>query len=200
MSKKLEVKIFPKEDNKYIVEVNDVFCERFCSCIKSLLLCLCHNCCRLVILILLVMSIVYTVFVFQKAKESSDSDTRCLVEKTEEMPKGISQSEQTITTIKLKSQSFYFLYFIILVLTDTALIILFIKDDTGIRYAKLNELSSIKDKIDNFRDSHDKNNTTVEEKTENCIQKATVTNSKTTTETSNRAALLKHYMDCLVEI
>ena len=82
--------------------------------------------------------------------------------------------------------------FMIYSVTFVVFIVIFFKDDSGIRYAKLYELNSIKEKIlsDDFIDSIDE----TEEIDSNTPEKS-VTNK-----TSNRTALLKHYMDCVTEI
>lgn len=184
MRKKMKIKVVPDVNNEYTVEFDKTFSKCFGSCLS-------HNCCRLVILILLVLSVFFTAFVFQRLKESSDTDISCLLEKSVEI-----QNEQPISKIKLKPQFFGIIYFVILVLTDSVLVVLFVKDDSYIRYAKLDALLSAMESIDSFENSIDKKSTTVEEKTENSTPKT----SNTTTESSNRAALLKHYMSCVTEI
>ncbi len=72
------------------------------------------------------------------------------------------------------------------------LIVFLVKDDSGVRYAKLYELHSIKEKLlaDGFPDSFGENT-----ETESSDRKKT-----TKSKTSNRTALLMHYMDCVTEI
>ena len=199
MSTKLKLTVLPKENNEYIVKFNDSFLDNLCCFGK----CLSRNCCRLVILLLLVLSFCLTIFVFRNVKDMSFTDKGWFIEESVETIQHSLQHETKTTKIRFSPQSFYLVYIIILVLTDTALIILFIKDDSGLRYAKLDELHSIKDKIDCFENSHDKNNTSVEEKQNLLCNSAAcqpVTTKTIRTETSNRTALLKHYMSCIAEV
>lgn len=83
------------------------------------------------------------------------------------------------------------------------LIIFLLADGSGIRYAKLDELHSIKKKLlkGKFRKSFDittkeKSKKVTNSKTEAPPKKDIITKSKV----SNRAALLKQYMDCVTEI
>ena len=72
------------------------------------------------------------------------------------------------------------------------LIVFLVKDDSGVRYAKLDELHSIKEKLlaDGFPDSFGENTET----------ESSDRNKTTKSKTSNRTALLMHYMDCVTEI
>ena len=78
-------------------------------------------------------------------------------------------------------------YFVVLVGTLAALIVLFAKDDSWLKCAKLDELREIREKFfaGEVNDSANK----------------TETKTTTTTETTdNRAELLKHYMNCVADI
>lgn len=98
-------------------------------------------------------------------------------------------------------------YFVVLAGTLAALIVLFIKDDSCFRCTKLDELHEIKENLlkGDFKDSKDSKDETVEENhseetpvNSNAVKK---TNKNTKTETTdNRAALLRHYMDCVAEL
>ncbi|MBR4322532.1 hypothetical protein [Treponema sp.] len=198
--KKLKLKVIPNGNNEYTVEIEGSTVKGICQCIKSFCSCLVRNFTRLIIMMLLVLSFIFTAFFFRDEKSNFDSDASYLAEKSVVTTKTDLQNERKITGIKFKSQSLYLLYFIIFTVTDITLLVLFVKDDSGLRYAKLEELRTIRENIDTFENSIDKKNTIVEEKTKKCAQKTTVTTTKTTSETSNRANLLKHYMDCITEI
>lgn len=93
----------------------------------------------------------------------------------------------------------------------TTLLIIILKDDNGIRYEKLDELHEIRKKFfagevndsANKKETEDKfEKTTNMGKDSNINTKITeTTKTNTTTEiTDQRAELLKHYMNCVVEI
>lgn len=89
-------------------------------------------------------------------------------------------------------------FIIILGVTVTVLLMLLIKDDSGIRYEKLDELNSIKDKLLEC-------NTEIAWGKNKDVTK-TVANEKdgsaeiTTKKVDNRTDLLKHYMSCVTDI
>lgn len=80
------------------------------------------------------------------------------------------------------------------------LLVLFAKDDSGIKFAKLDELHEIRDKILSYDIESLYSETTDETKTVSRKETDNSTCTKKTTEKSNQSALLNHYMDCLVEI
>lgn len=95
-------------------------------------------------------------------------------------------------------------YFVVLAGTIAALIVLFIKDDSCFRCTKLDELREIKENLlkGDFKNSKDetveKNHSEETSVNYNTVKK---TNKNTKTETTdNRAALLRHYMDCVAEL
>ena len=103
-------------------------------------------------------------------------------------------------------------YFVVLAGTVVALIVLFAKDDSWFRCAKLDELHVIREKLleGEVNDSVDKTETEDKsaKKTTNMgkdsntntkITETTKTN-KTTEITDQRAMLLKHYMSCVADI
>ena len=103
-------------------------------------------------------------------------------------------------------------YFVVLAGTLAALIVLFIKDDSWFRCAKLNELRKIREKFFAGEVNDSANKTETEDKstqkttnmgkdsnTNTKITETTKTN-KTTEITDQRAALLRHYMDCVAEL
>ena len=103
-------------------------------------------------------------------------------------------------------------YFVVLAGTVVALIVLLAKDDSWFRCAKLDELHVIKEKLLEGEVNDSANKTEIEDKSaqrttnmgkdSNTNTKITeTTKTNTTTEiTDQRAELLKHYMNCVVEI
>ncbi|MBR4464751.1 MAG: hypothetical protein IKS40_09075 [Treponema sp.] len=94
------------------------------------------------------------------------------------------------------------IFIIALGVTITTLLIILMKDDTGLRYEKLDELHSIKDKLLGCDDKKYGTDTSTEIKE---LEKRTLddkSSEKTSykSEKNNRADLLKKYMDCVVEI
>lgn len=142
---------------------------------------------------------------YSETKEEPVAKNTC---RTTVIQKPANTKIQKPKTSEKKHFSKYFLYhilcivfIIVLGVTVTVLLLFVLKDDSGIRYEKLDALCSVEDKINTFSGSADKNKTTIEEKNEqNCNGAEKVTKTTTDTETSNRAALLKHYMNCITEI
>ena len=103
-------------------------------------------------------------------------------------------------------------YFVVLAGTLAALIVLFAKDDSWLKCAKLDELHEIKEKLLEGEVNDSANKTEIEDKsaqkttnmgkdsnTNTKITETTKTN-KTTEITDQRAMLLKHYMSCVADI
>ena len=103
-------------------------------------------------------------------------------------------------------------YFVVLAGTLAALIVLFAKDDSWLKCAKLDELHEIKEKLLKGEVNDSANKTEIEDKsaqkttnmgkdsnTNTKITETTKTN-KTTEITDQRAELLKHYMNCVADI
>jgi len=142
---------------------------------------------------------------YSETKEEPVAKTTC---RTTVIQKPANTKIQKPKTSEKKHFSKYFLYhilcivfIIVLGVTVTVLLLVVLKDDSGIRYEKLDALCSVEDKINTFSGSADKNKTVIEEKTEqNCNGSEKVTKTTTDTATSNYAALLKHYMNCITEI
>ena len=92
--------------------------------------------------------------------------------------------------------------FVLLILSagTLALIVVFIKDDSGLRLAKLDELHSIKSEFLNYdcKDSDQK----IEERLDTFEKNGEweKTNKSVITKSSTKADLLKHYMTCVTEI
>lgn len=90
-------------------------------------------------------------------------------------------------------------FIIVLGVTVTVLLMLLIKDDSGIRYEKLDELNSIKDKLLEcnteiaWGKNKDVTKTVANEKNE-------CTETTTTKKIYNRIDLLKHYMSCVTDV
>lgn len=90
-------------------------------------------------------------------------------------------------------------FIIVFGVTVTVLFMLLIKDDSGIRYEKLDELNSIKDKLLECNSeiawgkNKDVTKTVANEKNE-------CTETTTTKKIYNRIDLLKHYMSCVTDI
>ena len=80
------------------------------------------------------------------------------------------------------------------------LLVLFAKDDSGIKFAKLDELHEIRDKILSYDIESLFSETTDETKTVSHKETDNSTCTKKTTKKIDQSALLNHYMDCLVEI
>ena len=140
-----------------------------------------------------------------ETKEEPVAKATC---RTAEIQNSVNTTIQKPETSEKKHFSKYFLYqilclvfIIVLGVTVTVLLLVVLKDDSVIRYEKLDALCSVEAKINELSDSADKNKTSSEEKTEqNCNGSEKVTKTTTDTATSNYAALLKHYMNCITEI
>lgn len=152
----------------------------------------------IILILLLTIQIASTVLIFIKEinSEGKTSETTSI---TARYPKNLNDNfkncnPKEVNVTQTKTQ--YNLQTIFLLTTYTvtlfSLIIYIIKDDSGVRYAKLDELHSIKEKLlsDDFPDSFGENT-----ETESSDRKKT-----TKSKTSNRTALLMHYMDCVTEI
>ena len=99
----------------------------------------------------------------------------------------------------------YISFFVISGFVITIIFVLILKDDTGLRYAKLDELHSIKKKLlycPNNKKSDSETNIDDNQLEFFNMDTSTVygAKEKIITKTSNRAALLKHYMTCVTEI
>lgn len=147
----------------------------------------------------------------QSAEDNSETKEEPVAKttyRTTVIQNSVNTTIQKPETSEKKHISKYFLYhilcivfIIVLGVTVTVLLLVVVKDDSGIRYEKLDALCSVEDKIIKLSDSVDKNKTAIEEKTEqNCNGAEKVTKTTTDTATSNYAALLKHYMNCITEI
>lgn len=147
----------------------------------------------------------------QSAEDNSETKEEPVAKttyRTTVIQNSVNTTIQKPETSAKKHISKYFLYhilcivfIIVLGVTVTVLLLVVVKDDSGIRYEKLDALCSVEDKIIKLSDSVDKNKTAIEEKTEqNCNGAEKVTKTTTDTATSNYAALLKHYMNCITEI
>lgn len=79
-------------------------------------------------------------------------------------------------------------------------LVLFAKNDSGIKFAKLDELHEIRDKILSYDIESLFSETTDETKTVSRKETDNSTCTKKTTKKIDQSALLNHYMDCLVEI
>ncbi|MBQ6057033.1 MAG: hypothetical protein IJJ70_08165 [Treponema sp.] len=140
-----------------------------------------------------------------ETKEETVAKATC---RTTVIQNSVNTTIQKPETSEKKHISKYFLYhilcivfIIVLGVTVTVLLLVVVKDDSGIRYEKLDALCSVEDKINKLSGSVDKKKTSIEEKTEqNCNGSEKLTNTTTDTATSNYAALLKHYMNCITEI
>ena len=87
-------------------------------------------------------------------------------------------------------------YLIVFIVTIIVLLVIFVKDDSCLKLAKLDELHEVKNIIENgnFNDSIDKT-------TETTHCPITKTNPTIYEKTkSNKADLLKHYMSCVTEL
>ena len=95
-------------------------------------------------------------------------------------------------------------YICVLGITITTLLIILLKDDSGIRYEKLDELNEIKEKFfkEDFKNPVDKTEKEVKVVNSNMgtTTSKTKTKTKTTETTDNRVKLLKHYMSCVADI
>lgn len=147
----------------------------------------------------------------QSAEDNSETKEEPVTKttyRTAEIQNSVNTTIQKPKTSEKKHISKYFLYhilcivfIIVLGVTVTVLLLVVVKDDSGIRYEKLDALCSVEDKINKLSGSVDKKKTTIEGKTEqNCNGSEKVTKTTTDTVTSNYAALLKHYMNCITEI
>lgn len=147
----------------------------------------------------------------QSAEDNSETKEEPVAKttyRTTVIQNSVNTTIQKPETSEKKHISKYFLYhilcivfIIVLGVTVTVLLLVVVKDDSGIRYEKLDALCSVEDKIIKLSDSVDKNKTAIEEKPEqNCNGSEKVTKTTTDTATSNYATLLKHYMNCITEI
>lgn len=93
---------------------------------------------------------------------------------------------------------FCIVYVLILAVTIATLIVLFVKDDSYIKCAKLNTLREVKEMLSNkeFKNSVDKIEKEVEFVNSNAVTKTTTTKETT----DNRVKLLKQYMSCVADI
>ncbi len=89
-------------------------------------------------------------------------------------------------------------FIIVLGITVMVLLAILIKDDSGIRYEKLDELNSIKDKLleCNSEIAWGKN----KDVTKTVANEKDKSTEITTKRIYNRADLLKHYMNCITDI
>ena len=91
------------------------------------------------------------------------------------------------------------IYMVLLVCIIVLLCIFFVKDDSCLKFAKLDELREVKEKLLKMDVSELVDKTTEKHK---ATGESGNNNTKTeiTTEESNRADLLKHYMTCITEL
>ena len=118
----------------------------------------------------------------------------------EENSEGRSLEKVDINTTKT-----YFLvpciaFIVVYAAAVAVLLVLFAKDDSGIKFAKLDELHEIRDKILSYDIESLFSETTDETKTVSRKETDNSTCTKKTTKKIDQSALLNHYMDCLVEI
>lgn len=91
-------------------------------------------------------------------------------------------------------------FIVVYAVAVAVLLVLFAKDDSGIKFAKLDELHEIRDKILSYDIESLFSETTDETKTVSHKETDNSTCTKKTTKKIDQSALLNHYMDCLVEI
>lgn len=158
------------------------------------------------LLILLIVPILFLGFKLRdfvsKSPEIEESTTlsATYTPQSEENSKGVSLKKLDVTTTKS-----YFLipciaFLVVYVSVLAVLLVLFAKDDSGIKFAKLDELHEIRDKILSYDIESLYSETTDETKTVSRKETDNSTCTKKTTKKIDQSALLNHYMDCLVEI
>lgn len=88
-------------------------------------------------------------------------------------------------------------YFIVFIVTIIVLLVIFVKDDSCLKFAKLDELHEVKEKLIGC----DKEKTTKENEVSGESGKNNEKPETTIiTEESNIADLIKHYMTCVTEL
>ena len=95
-------------------------------------------------------------------------------------------------------------FFVALAAMEIVLLVMFVKSDSFLKFAKLDELNEVKQKLleGKFNDSYNKMTEFYDVKETKTATKENGSSPKKTllTETSNQADLLKHYMTCVTEI
>lgn len=136
----------------------------------------------------------------QSEIKESTTLTATYTSQPEENSEGRSLEKVDINTTKP-----YFLvpsiaFIVVYAAAVVVLLVLFAKDDSGIKFAKLDELHEIRDKILSYDIESLFSETTDETKTVSRKETDNSTCTKKTTKKIDQSALLNHYMDCLVEI
>lgn len=91
-------------------------------------------------------------------------------------------------------------FIICLTVTLISLITLLIRDDSNIRYEKLDMLNEAKEDLVEILSYKEKDTERKEKHNENSVDKNDKASEKTTSEKSIKAGLVKHYMSCVSEI
>lgn len=210
MKTKSTVELIPQGDNKYTVIMNQSS-KKICFC------CIWKS--RIIIALLVAACFGFSALVFSSIKDCeitlSTTSTYILKDKKHNVPPSSNTMEETSEftgktgthfdyirkpqrphrpdKIVQKKVNLYLVfcivYVLILAVTIATLLVLFVKDDSYIKCAKLNALREVKEMLSSkeFENSVDE--------TEKVVKSNVVTET-----TDNRVKLLKHYMSCVADI
>ena len=190
MQETINMEVTSQGGNKYtvVMDKKDIKVRKCTCCCAS----------RIIIAVLIAACLGFSIFVFVSMKncEITVNETTTHIVKCN---KNDAPHHGKVVQEKTNMYPIFCMaYFVVLAGTLAALIVLFAKDDSWLKCAKLDELRAIRGMLldETFKGSVDKTEKEVE-----VVNSNTETKTTTTTETTdNRAELLKHYMNCIADI